>query len=75
MASSVRKREDRLVAYCRSRRLYLGFDCVGSTESRVWAWSGTLRQARNMVQLYPAAEDFQIYWDGEERDGRPVDVA
>lgn len=65
---------DRLVAYSRERQEYLAYDCCGSTPSRVWAWSGSLRQAKNMIRVYPASSNFDLYLDGEEKFGRPVDV-
>jgi hypothetical protein len=65
---------NRLVAYSRERREYLNFSCTGGTESRVWAWSGTVRQAQNMVASYPAAEDYLLFWDGDEMIGAPVSV-
>lgn len=73
---SIFKRSVRLVAYDPKKRLYLRYDCLGTTADRVWAWSGTLRQANNMVQQFPAAEGLGIYWDGEERSGgSPLYVA
>lgn len=71
VASSAR---DRLVAYSRERREYLAYDCLGSTRDRAWAWSGTIRQARNMVRVYPASRDYEIFYDGEEHMGESVHV-
>lgn len=70
----IARRDHRLVAYSRTRGEYLGYDCCAGTRDRTWAWSGTLRQARNMVRQYPAAEGYDLFWDGEEMTGRPVRV-
>lgn len=73
MASSGHKR---LVAYWRERGVYLKHDCLGYTPSRVYAWSGSsIRVARNMIATFPAAESCQIYLDGDEHAGSPVDVS
>lgn len=55
--------------------MYLAYDCCATTPVRTWAWSGTHRQAYNMVRQFPAAEDFELYWDGEEKYGEPIDVS
>lgn len=70
------KRARRVVAYDRQRRVYLGHDCCTETRDRTWAWSGNTRQARNMVCVFPLAEEFELFWDGDETsiDGRPIDV-
>jgi len=66
---------DRIVAYSRERGEYLIYSCVGGTPDRVWAWSGNRRQAANMVREFPSAEEFQLFWDGEEKNGgTPLDV-
>lgn len=72
--ASFGSKHDRLVAYSRERGEYLNYSCTAGTPSRTWAWSGQLRQARNMVQAFPAAEDYELFWDGEERTGVPVHV-
>jgi hypothetical protein len=60
---------NRIVAYSRERGEYLIYSCNGGTPDRVWAWSGNPRQAANMVREFPSAEEFQLFWDGEEKNG------
>jgi len=70
----VHKSPYRIVAYSRERGEYLRYDCVCGTKNRTYAWSGTMRQARNMVRQFPAAQDYELFWDEDEHMGRPLSV-
>lgn len=60
---------EKCVLYSPQRRVYLGMSGTGETKSRVYAWSGTARQAQAAKALLGVPEEFVLFLDGEEHGG------